>query len=196
MYDHEAAKKARKAKKAARKATARKKGNKPSASDMFHLDDTSESEVTLDALGSFFNHLIDTGYQQEDTGASHAVTEEVTIISSDSEPLPRQKVRRVTQKVRFSHPLAYQDPQFLLKRQIHDSRRQTRASKDAELSSGLPNAPRKRRNEVTSDLYPFYPLAGLTRQPLNSSDSNYQENSPSSGDSIQSNLPAFKTTPG
>ena len=91
-YDHEAAKKARKAKKAARKAAARKKGNKPSASDMFHLDDTSESEVTLDSLGSFFNHLIDTYYQQEDTGASHAVIEEVTIISSDFEPLSRQKV--------------------------------------------------------------------------------------------------------
>ena len=56
---------------------------------MFHLDDTSESEVTLDSLGSFFNHLIDTDYQQEDTGASTAVIEEVTIISSDSEPLPR-----------------------------------------------------------------------------------------------------------
>lgn len=86
-YDHEAAKKARKAKKAARKAAARKKGNKTSASDMLHLEDTSESEVALDSLGSFFNHLIDTDYRQEDTGASHAVDEEVTIISSDSEPL-------------------------------------------------------------------------------------------------------------
>ena len=163
---------------------------------MLHLEDTSESEVALDSLGSFFNHLIDTDYHQEDTGASHAVDEEVTIISSDSEPLPRQKIRRVTRKVRFSHPLAYQDPQFLLKRQIHESRRQTRTSKDAELSSGLPNTPRKRWNEVTSDLNPFYPLAGLTRQPLNSSDSNYQETSPSSGDSMQSSLPAFKTAPG
>ena len=195
-YDHEAAKKARKAKKAARKATARKKGNKPSASDMFHLDDTSESEVTLDSLGSFFNHLINTDYQQEDTGASHAVIEEVTIISSDSEPLPRQKVRRVTRKVRFSHPLAYQDPQFLLKQQIHESRRQTRTSKDADLSSGLPDVTRKRRTEVISDLYSLYPLAGFTHQPLNSSDSNYQGTSPSSGESMQSNLPAFKTALG
>ena len=132
---------------------------------------------------------------QEDTGNSQAVEEEVTIISSDSEPLPRLKIRRVTRKVRFSHPLAYQDPQFLLKRQTHESRRQTRTSKDEELSYSLPNTPRKRRNEVTSDLTPFYPLAGLTRQPLNSSDSNYQETSPSSGDSMQSNLPAFKTAP-
>ena len=142
------------------------------------------------------NHLIDTDYQQEDTGTSHEVNEEVTIISSDSEPLPRRKVRRVTRKVRFSHPLAYQDPQFLLKRQIYESRRQTRTSKDADLSSGLPEATRKRRTEVISDLYPFHPLAGVTRQPLNSSDSNYQGTSPSSGDSMQSSLPAFKTAPG
>ncbi|SPT18083.1 unnamed protein product [Triticum aestivum] len=175
-YDHEAAKKARKVKKAARKAAPRKKGSKPSASDLLHLEDTSESE--------------------EDTGRSHEVIEEVTIISSDSEPLPRLKVRRVTRKVRFSHPLAYQDPQFLLKRQIHENRRQTRTSKDADLSSGLPEASRKRRTEVNSDLYPFHPLAGVTRQPLNSSDSNYQGTSPSSGDSMQSSLPAFKTAPG
>ena len=82
---------------------------------MLQLADSSESEVALDSLGSFFNHLIDTDYQQEDTGASTAVIEEVTILSSDPEPLPRLKVRRVTRKVRFSHPLAYQDPQFLLK---------------------------------------------------------------------------------
>ena len=55
-YDHEAAKKARAAKKDAKKTTKRKK--KPSASNMLNLDDTSESEVALDSLGSFFNHLI------------------------------------------------------------------------------------------------------------------------------------------
>ena len=140
--------------------------------------------------------LINTVHQQDDTGASNPVVEEVTILSSDSEPLPKQKIRRVTWKVRFSHALAYQDPQFLLKQQQLENRRQTRNNKDAELSSGLPNVPRKHRNEVTSDLNPFYPLAGLTRQPLNSSDSDYQETSPSSGDPMQSNLPAFKTAPG
>ena len=117
-------------------------------------------------------------------------------LSSDSEPLPQLKVRRVTRKVRFSHPLAYQDPQFLLKQQIHESRRHTRTNKDTDLSAGLPDATRKRRTEVFSHLYPFHPLAGVIRQPLNSSDSNYQETSPSSGDSMQSNLPAFKTAPG
>jgi hypothetical protein len=193
-YDHEAAKKARKVKKTVRKVATRKKGNKASASDLLQLDDSSESEVALDSLGSFFNYLIDTDCQQEDTGTSQGRTEEVTIISSDSEPLPRQKIRRVTRKVRFSHPLAHLDPQFLLKKQIYESRRQTRTSKDAELSSGLPDVTRKRRNEVSSDL--FYLLVGLTRQPLNSSDSNYQETSPSSGESMQSNLLAFKTAPG
>ena len=58
---------------------------------MFELNDSSESEVALDSLGSFFNYLIDTDYCQDDTGASQAVEEEVMIISSDSEPLPRQK---------------------------------------------------------------------------------------------------------
>lgn len=166
---------------------------------MFELDDSSESEVALDSLGSFFNYLIDTDYHQDDTGASQAVEEEVTIISSDSEPLPRQKIRWVTRKVSFSHPLAHPDPHFLLKQQQHENRRQTRTSGGEELSSGLPNtpAPRKRRNEVIPNLNSFYPLAGLIRQPLNSSDSNYQETSrSSSGDSSQTQLPAFKTAHG
>ena len=97
-YDHEAAKKARAAKKAARKAAKKttKKKKKPSASDLLKLDDTSELEVALDSLGLFFDHLIDTDYYQADTGASQAAEEEVTIISSDSDPLPRQKLRQVT----------------------------------------------------------------------------------------------------
>ena len=180
----------------ATKRAAKKNKKKPSASEVFELDDSSESEVALDSIGSLFNHLIDTDYQQDDTGVSNPVIEEVTILSSDSEPLPRLKVRRVTRKVRFSHPLAYQDPQFLLKQQIHESWRHTRNCKDADLSSGLSEASRKRRTEVISNLYPFHPLAGVIRQPLNSSDSNYQETSPSSGDSMQSNLPTFKTVPG
>ena len=122
-YDHEAAKKARKEKKAARKQAIKKKGKKATASDLLRLADSSELEVALDSLGSFFNHLIDTDYQEEDTGASRNKADEVTILSSDSEPLPRWKIRRVTRKVRFSHPLAHHDPQFLLKRQIHESRR-------------------------------------------------------------------------
>ena len=87
-YDHEASKKARATTIAAKK-TARKSKKKPTASDLFKLDDVSESEVALDSLGQIFNNLIDTDYYQEDTGASQAVEEEVTIISSVSEPLPR-----------------------------------------------------------------------------------------------------------
>ena len=56
-YDHEAAKKASAAKKAAKKTTKRTK-KKSSASDMFELNDNSESEVALDSLGSFFNYLL------------------------------------------------------------------------------------------------------------------------------------------
>ena len=95
----------------------KKRGKKPNASELLQLEDSSESEVSLDSLGLLFNNLIDTDYYQDDTGASQAVEEEVTIISSDSEPLPRQKPQRVTRKVRFSHPLAYLDPHFLLKQQ-------------------------------------------------------------------------------
>ena len=117
---------------------------------MFELDNNPNSEVALDSLGSFFNYLIDTDYHQDDTGDSQAIEEEVTIISSDSTHLPRQKIWRVTRKVSFSHPLAHLDPHFLLKQQQHENRHQTRTSGGDELSSGLSNtpAPRKRRNEV------------------------------------------------
>ena len=56
-----------KEKKPARKEAAKKKGKKATTSDLLRLEDYSESEVSLDSLGSFFNHLINTDYQQEDT---------------------------------------------------------------------------------------------------------------------------------
>ena len=56
-YDHEAAKKARAAKKAAKK-TAKKNKKKSSTSELFELDDCSESEVALDSLGSFLTILL------------------------------------------------------------------------------------------------------------------------------------------
>ena len=102
------------------------KKKKSTAEDLLKLDDdTSESEVALDSLGQLFNNLINIDHCQDDIGASQAVEEEVTI-SSDSAHLPRQKLRVVTQKVRFSHPLAYLDPHFLLKKQQRESRRQAR----------------------------------------------------------------------
>ncbi|XP_044378760.1 uncharacterized protein [Triticum aestivum] len=61
-----------------------------------------------------------------------------------------------------SQPVEEEQQQF-------ENRRQTRTSKDAELSSGLPDTTRKRQTEDTSPL---------------------------SGESMQSNMPAFKTAPG
>ncbi|XBI16278.1 hypothetical protein VPH35_058567 [Triticum aestivum] len=86
-YDHEAAKKARKAKKAAKKAAPRKKGSRPTASELMQLSDSSESE--------------------DDIGASNPVVEEVMSLSSDSEPLPRLKVRRakITKRAKKSKPV-------------------------------------------------------------------------------------------
>lgn len=150
-------------------------------------------------LAHFLVRIIDNDPYQDDTEGSHADGEEVIILSSDSEPLPRQKVRQASRKVRFSHPLAYLDPNFSLKKQQHEARRTTRNSGGGILSSGLPNtpAPRKRRPEVSqiSDL--AFPKAGLFRQPLNPSDSNYQGTSnSSSGDSTGTQVPLFKTVPG
>ena len=51
------------------------------------LDDP-ESEVELDSLGSFFIHLIDNDYYQDDAEGSQADDVEVIILSSDSDPLP------------------------------------------------------------------------------------------------------------
>ena len=42
--------------------------------------------------------------------------------------MPTQKTRQAVRKVRFSHPLAYLDPTFILKMQQHEARRTTRHS--------------------------------------------------------------------
>ena len=94
--------------------------------------------------------LIGAGSSQGEAEASQAGAAEVTIIFSDSKPLPTEKIRRVIRKVKFSHPLAHLDPDFLLKKQQHDARRQTRSGGSEDLVAGLPDtlARRKRRNEV------------------------------------------------
>ena len=147
-YDHEAAKKAKAAAMNTKKTTrkTKKKKKKTTVEDLMKLDDTSDSEVALDSLGQFFNNLIDTDPYQDDTGASQAGEAEVTIISSDSEPLPRHKVRRVIRKVRFSNPLAHLDPNFHLKKQQHESHRE--AGIEDEPAVVLQQTPRKRPNEV------------------------------------------------
>ena len=74
---------------------------------------------------------------------------EVIILSSGSEPLPTQKTRHASRKVRFSHPLAHLDPNFLLKKQQHEARRTTRHSGHVVTSSSLPHTPvRKRRSLI------------------------------------------------
>ena len=64
-----------------------------------------DSEVELDSLGSFFIHLIDNDYYQDDAEGSQVDDVEVIILSSDSDPLPTSKIRRANRKVKFSHPL-------------------------------------------------------------------------------------------
>ena len=75
----------------------------------------SDLEVELDSLASLFIRLIDDDYCQDDAEVSHADTAEVIVPSSDSNPLPSLKIRRANRKVKFSHPLAYLDPNFLVK---------------------------------------------------------------------------------
>ncbi|XP_044382221.1 uncharacterized protein [Triticum aestivum] len=100
--------------------------------ELFDLDDKDESE--------------------DDAEGSRANVEEVTILSSDSETPIRQKGQQASRKVRFSHPLAYLDPNFILKKQQHEARRMTSNIGGGILSSDLPNtpAPCKRRPEGTS----------------------------------------------
>ena len=76
--------------------------------------DDDESEVELDSLGSFFVHLIDNDCYQEEPKASCAGDEEVIVLSSGSESVPKQITRKASRKVRFSHPLAYLHPNFIL----------------------------------------------------------------------------------
>ena len=160
--------------------------------------DNPDFEVELDSLGLFFMRLIDDDICQDDAEASHADVAEVIILSSDSETLPSQKIRQANRKVKFSHPLAYLDPKFLMKTQQHEARRTTRHSGQVVTSAGLPNSPvRKRRSEVSDLFVDLNPKAGFFRQPLNPSDSDYQVTShSSSGESSANQLPPLKTVLG
>ena len=155
-------------------------------------------EVELDSLGLFFTRLIDDDACQDDAEASNAEFVEVTILSSDSEIFPLPKFRQANRKVKFSHPLAYLDPKFLMKTQQHEARRTTRHSGQVVTSTGLPNSPvRKRRPEVSDLFVDLHPKAGFFRQPLNPSDSDYQVTShSSSGESSATQLPPLKTVLG
>ena len=160
--------------------------------------DNPDFEVELDSLGLFFMRLIDDDICQDDAEASHADVAEVIILSSDSELLPSLKIRQAKRKVKFSHPLAYLDPKFLMKTQQHEARRTTRHSGQVVTSAGLPNSPvQKRRSEVSNLLVSACPKAGCFHQPLNPSDSDYQVTShSSSGESSATQLPPLKTVLG
>ena len=119
------------------KATKKPAKKKFNTAELFNLDDKDdddESEVELDSLGLLFVHLINNDYYQDDVEASHANDDEVTILSFGSEPLPTQKTRQASRKVRFSHPLAYLDPNFLLKKQQHKLHRTTQNSGGGNIS--------------------------------------------------------------
>ena len=177
------------------KKPARKR--KTTASSDPAIDDdvgNPDLEVELDSLGLLFTRLIDDDACQDDAEASNAGFVEVTILSSDSEILPLPKFRQANRKVKFSHPLAYLDPKFLMKTQQHEARRTTRHSGQVVTSAGVPNSPvRKRRSEVSNLLVSACPKVGCFRQPLNPSDSDYQVTShSSSGESSATQLPPLK----
>ena len=157
--------------------------------------DNPDFEVDLDSLGLFFMRLIDDDICQDDAEASHTDVAEVIILSSDSETLPSQKIRQANWKVKFSHPLAYLDSQFLMKTQQHEARRTTRHSGQVVTSAGLPNSPvRKRRSEISDLFIDLNRKEGFFHQPLNPSDSDYQVTShSSSGESSATQLPPLKT---
>ena len=160
-------------------------------------DEESDAEVELDSLGSFFVHLIDNDYSQDDAEASHADHVEVITLSFDSDLVPDQRVCRTVRKVKQSHPLAHLDPKFSLNTQQAAEHRTTRHSGQQITLSGLADTPtRKRRPEVTCSPEKLYPLKGFFRCPLNPFDPNYQASSNSSGGSSTTQLPPLKTIAG
>ena len=97
--------------------------------------DNLDSKVELDSLGSFFIHLIDNDYYQDDVEASHVGDAEVIVLSSDSNHVPVPKLYRAVRKVKRSHPLAHLDPHFSLNTQQQEARRTTRHSGQVVTSS-------------------------------------------------------------
>ena len=179
------------------KATKRASKKKTTESSDPPEDEESDAKVELDSLGSFSVHLIDNDYSQDDAEDSRADHVEVITLSSDSDLVPVQRVRRTVRKVKHSHPLAHLDPKFSLKTQQVQERRITRHSGQQITSSGLADTPtRKHRPEVTCSPEKLYPLKGFFRCPLNPSDLNYQASSNSFGGSSTTQLPPLKTVAG
>ena len=136
-------------------------------------------------------------FSQDLAEGDKAAETEVITLSSDSEPsVP--KIRKASRKYPFSHPYAELDPNFLLKKQQHESRRTTRHSGHVVESSGISLTPaRRRRSEVLLSPTLLHPKAGLIRKPLKPCDPNYQETPlSSSGESTATQVPTLKTVPG
>ena len=97
------------------KKPAKKKTTEPS--DLANDEELNDpdSEVELDYIGSFFIHLIDNDYYQDDAESSHAGEAEVIVLSSDSNHVPVPILRQAVRKVKRSHPLAHLDMHFSLK---------------------------------------------------------------------------------
>ena len=114
------------------------RGGSPAADD--------ESEVELDSLGRLFIELANTSYSEGDAENSRADDVEVISISSNSENFFSQRARKTVRNVPFSHPHAYLDPQFSLKKSQHagSARCQTRSG-SGELLTGLPDAAAARK---------------------------------------------------
>lgn len=146
--------------KVTKKPAKKKTAESPNLPNDEELDDL-ELEVELDSLGYFFIHLIDNDHYQDDAKASRVGDVEVTILSSNSDPLPTPKTRQVVRKVRFSHSLSYLDQHFLLKTQQHEARHTTRHRGQVVTSASLPNSSvRKHRQEVSYTSVTPYPRAG------------------------------------
>ena len=96
------------------KSKAVKKSKKKTGEVVDPPEDAEESdqEVELDSLVSFFIHLINNDYHQDDAEVSRADHVEVISLSSGSDLVPVQRFRRAVRKVKRSHPLAYLDPKF------------------------------------------------------------------------------------
>jgi hypothetical protein len=88
-------------------------------------------------------------------------------------------------KVPFSHPFAHLDPKFSVKIQRGGSSHQAEGGGSGPAmddSDTAPN-PHKHPHEVLLSPTPSHPRAGIFKQPLNSSDLDYQESTQSSDDS-------------
>src|SRR3954466_5991403 len=186
--------KTRVVKKSAHKRKTTASSDPPTDDDVGNPDFKTE----LDSLGLLFMQFIDDTICQDDAEASHADDVEVITLSSDSSLPPSPKIRQANRKVKFSHPLAYLDPNFLMKTHQHEVRRTTRHSGQVVTSAGLPNSPvLRRRSKVSNLLVNICPKDGYFRQPLNPSDSDYQVTShSSSGESTGTQLPPLKTVLG